>query len=191
MPNWCTNEVTVYANSKQDLLMLLSMARQPVSDDDDPEELQSKFRMESIHTTPSELLDDNGDDGWYGWRRKNWGCKWDMSDVELDEPYQDIEGKHYIELRYQTPWSPNIEFWKYVCKMGPFTVEMRYVEEGIGYIGETTIERDTVDDYCTTMTTEMLESVGGVLGEDGEIDWDVSDINEWDLFPLRKEKVNG
>jgi hypothetical protein len=37
----------------------------------------------------------------------------------------------------------------------------------------------------------MLESVGGVLGEDGEIDWDVSDINEWDLFPLRKEKVNG
>jgi hypothetical protein len=27
------------------------------------------------------------------------------------------------------------------------------------------------------------------LDENGEIDWDVSDINEWDLFPLKREKV--
>jgi hypothetical protein len=167
------------------------MAKQHVAGDDDENSIPdlSPFRMESVHTTPPELMDNNGDDGWYGWRRKNWGCKWDMSEVELDEPYQDIDGKHYLELRYQTPWSPNIEFWKYVCKMGPFTVEMRYVEEGMGYIGETTVQKDTVDDYCVNVTTEMLESVGGVLGEDGEIDWDVSDINEWDLFPLKREKV--
>ena len=73
MPNWCSNEVIVYADSKEDLLRLMSMARQPVSDNDDPEEQQSQFRMESIHTIPSALLDDNGYSGWYGWRIKNRG----------------------------------------------------------------------------------------------------------------------
>jgi hypothetical protein len=73
--------------------------------------------------------------------------------------------------------------------MGPFIVEMRYIEEGMGYIGETTIERKSVDDYCITVTNEMLESVGAILDKDGEVDWDVSEVNEWELFPLRKKKV--
>lgn len=189
MPNWCSNEVTIYADSKEDLTKLLRMATQSVSEDDDEEELQSKFRMNAILPTPPEKLEDNSDDGWYNWRVKHWGCKWDMSDVELDEPFQDIEGRHYLELRYQTPWSPNIEFWKYVCGMGPFTVEMRYLEEGMGYIGETTIGKDTVDDYCVTITPEMFESIGAVLDDSGQVNWEETDVNEWDLFPLRREKV--
>jgi len=190
MPNWCSNEVTIYADREEDLTRLLSMATQlPYDEDDDAEDKASPFRMESILTTPAELLEDNSDNGWYNWRVKNWGCKWDMSGVELEEICIDTQGRYYIDLRYQTPWSPNIEFWKHVCNLGPFTVEMRYLEEGIGYIGETTIKKDSVDDYCITVTSEMLQSVGAVLDDNDEIDWDESDINEWDLFPLRKEKV--
>jgi hypothetical protein len=210
MPNWCSNVVTVYADTQRDLEMLLSMANKPVASDkeDDIPDL-SPFRMEAILTTPIELMD-NGDissgeqsqralsgdtsyeyDNWYDWRIAHWGTKWDMDNVELDEPtyFGEETGKKYsFDLRYQTAWSPNIEFWKYVCRMGPFIVEMRYIEEGMGYIGETTITKDNVYDYCINITTEMLESVGGVIDDTGEIDWGASDINEWDLFPLKRER---
>lgn len=212
MPNWCSNEVTVYANSREDLKRLLAMAVQPVEGDDNSDDSvdPSPFRMESIYTTPRELMDNskpsggeqlqnaiagNTDyeyDNWYDWRVAHWGTKWDMDSVQLDEPEysSEEEGKRYsFNLYYQTAWSPNIEFWKYVCKMGPFIVEMRYIEEGMGYIGETTVERNSVDDYCTEMTTEMFASIGAVIDEDGEIDWDNTEVNEWDIFPLKREKV--
>lgn len=193
MPNWCSNEVTVYADSEEDLRRLLSMATKPVAGDDDEDAIPdlSPFRMESIYTTPSELMEDSNG-GWYNWRVKNWGTKWDMDNVELEgiAPFGSERGKRYsFDLTYQTAWSPNIEFWKYVCNMGPFIVEMRYIEEGMGFIGETTVAKDTVDDYCINTTNEMLESIGAVLDKDGQIDWDLTEINEWDLFPLRKEKV--
>lgn len=214
MPNWCSNEVTVYANSREDLARLLSMAIQPVEGDDentDDSVEKSPFRMESILTTPREIMDNsrvdkegkqlqnaiagNTDykyDNWYDWRVANWGTKWDMSDVQLDKvvPTGEEIGKQYsFNLFYQTAWSPNTEFWKYVCNMGPFIVEMRYIEEGMGYIGETTISKDNVDDYCTQMTTEMFASIGAVIDEDGEVNWDETDVNEWDIFPLNREKV--
>ena len=212
MPNWCSNEVTVYANSREDLVRLLTMAVKPVEGDDDSDDSvdKSPFRMESIHTTPRELMDNNkptgGDqlqnaiagntdykyDNWYDWRVANWGTKWDMDNVQLDEPEYsgEEEGKRWsFDLSYQTAWSPNIEFWKYVCNMGPFIVEMRYIEEGMGYIGETTVERNNVDDYCVNMTSEMFASIGAVIDEDGEVNWDETDVNEWDLFPLKREKV--
>lgn len=212
MPNWCSNEVTVYANSRQDLTRLLTMATQPVESDDDSDDSidKSLFRMESIHTTPRELMENNkttgGEqlqnaiarntdyeyDNWYNWRVANWGTKWDMSDVQLDEIeyFGEEEGKRWsFNLYYQTAWSPNIEFWKYVCKMGPFIVEMRYIEEGMGYIGETTVERNNVDDYCVNTTNEMYVDIGAALDEDGEIDWDNTNVNEWDMFPLKREKV--
>jgi hypothetical protein len=214
MPNWCSNEVTVYANSREDLARLLAMAVQPVEGDEentDDSVTPSPFRMESILTTPREIMDNsrvdrdgkqlqnaiagNTDykyDNWYDWRVANWGTKWDMSDVQLDTvvPTGEEIGKQYsFNLFYQTAWSPNIEFWKYVCNMGPFIVEMRYIEEGMGYIGETTISKDNVDDYCTQMTTEMFASIGAVIDEDGEVNWDETDVNEWDIFPLNREKV--
>jgi hypothetical protein len=73
--------------------------------------------------------------------------------------------------------------------MAPFIVEMRYIEEGMGYIGETTISKDSVDDYSINITTEMFVDIGAAVDEDGEIDWDNTDVNEWDLFPLKREKV--
>jgi hypothetical protein len=213
MPNWCSNEVTVYANSREDLTRLLAMATHPVEGDDDSDDAipnLSPFRMESIHTTPRELMENNKPSGgeqlqnaiagntnyeydnWYDWRVANWGTKWDMDNVELDTVVPtggEISKQYSFNLVYQTAWSPNIEFWKYVCNMGPFIVEMRYIEEGLGYIGETTIKKDNVDDYCTNATNEMLESIGATLDKDGEVDWDVSEVNEWDLFPLKREKV--
>jgi hypothetical protein len=188
------------------------MAVQPVEGDDDSDDSvdTSPFRMESIYTTPRELMDNNkptgGEqlqnaiagntdykyDNWYDWRVAHWGTKWDMDNVRLDEVeyFGEEEGMRYsLDLYYQTAWSPNIEFWKYVCKMGPFIVEMRYIEEGMGYIGETTIERNNVDDYCINTTTEMYVDIGAALDEDGEIDWDNTDVNEWDMFPLKREKV--
>ena len=213
MPNWCSNEVTVYANSREDLRRLLAMATEPVEGDDNSDDSkdESLFRMESILTTPREIMNnsriDNGSDqlnraiagdtsykydNWYDWRVANWGTKWDMSDVQLDTivPTGEEIGKQYsFNLFYQTAWSPNIEFWKYVCKMAPFIVEMRYIEEGMGYIGETTISKDSVDDYSINITTEMFVDIRAAVDEGGKIDWDNTDVNEWDLFPLKREKV--
>jgi hypothetical protein len=35
----------------------------------------------------------------------------------------------------------------------------------------------------------MYVDLGAALDEDGEIDWDNTEVNEWDMFPLKREKV--
>lgn len=211
MPNWCENEVTVYGN-EQDLRKLLALASQSIPEDDDEELVRvegQRFRMEAVHPTPDELLteptefDDSaqlaqalernkthGYTNWYNWRVAHWGTKWDMSDLDMESitPEEGDEEAHF-NIRYNTAWSPNTAFWKYVCSKGPFRVQLRYIEQGVGFIGEDIISRDKTDEYSVDITTEMIESVGGVLGDDGEIDWDVSDVTMWDLFPLKREKV--
>ena len=40
---------------------------------------------------------------WYDWNIRNWGCKWDASDVQAD--ITDVQARY----DYNTAWSPAIE----------------------------------------------------------------------------------
>jgi hypothetical protein len=42
-------------------------------------------------------------DGWYDWNVREWGCKWDASDVSLQDYSQEKE--QYLHYSFSTPWS--------------------------------------------------------------------------------------
>ena len=205
MPNWCENKVKVFADSESDLLMLLRMGKpQPLDEEDEVDE--HGFSMNSIHPTPPEIVDNSaigirngldralvGDksypyDNWYDWRVAHWGTKWDMAEVQIDPIVPALNNKWQVTMYYQTAWSPNGDFWEYVCKKGPFEVELQYLEEGMNFIGEATITREETDLYHSEITDKMAAEAGAVLKENGEIDWEeTDDLDLWGLFPLRQK----
>lgn len=210
MPNWCSNKATIVASSETDLLQLLRLAKRgykPEEDGEYPERGLNVFMMDSVLPTPQHLLDAKGMtdevgfqqaiegnkeyeyNNWYNWRLAHWGTKWDIAEVEMGEITHRSKDKYSVSLWYNTAWSPNVAFWEYVCELGPFEVELKYFEEGMGFVGETLITKDGIEENHQQITTEMLVSVGAYLDDDGEIDWDESDVNMWDLFPLEREKV--
>lgn len=74
-----------------------------------------------------ELIKKYGDDNWYDWRCNNWGVKWDASESTF------YEEDGYIEIEYETPWGPPIEFWEKFTKQFPeISVEGVFADEFIG-----------------------------------------------------------
>ena len=52
-----------------------------------------------------------GEDNWYDWSIKNWGCKWNASDVMVDEDSQ--------TFAFTTPWSAPIKIIEAFAKIVP------------------------------------------------------------------------
>ena len=119
MPNWNNNKVEIYGCRNQlDKLMERGVGK------------DGEFEMNNFYPTPTK---DNGEviDGWYGWRVENWGCKWDMSDVDYDQ----MDDTVYMD--YQTPWGPNIEFWEKIAEeYKDLTISLSYYEGGMCFGGK-------------------------------------------------------
>ena len=116
-----------------------------------------EFEMSNFYPTPTK---DNGEviDGWYGWRVENWGCKWDMSDVDYDQ----MDDTVYMD--YQTPWGPNIEFWEKIAEeYKDLTISLSYYEGGMCFGGkfEWTDGKLDMNWEITAPDTDMSEDKEG------------------------------
>ena len=90
--------------------------------------------------------------GWYEWRLKNWGTKWDVYETRCDR----IDA-NTLQLYFYTAWSPPIPVFDKLVDMG-FEVTARYLDEGWGYIGEFTGGSDT-QPFAQDWYTDDVESV--------------------------------
>lgn len=181
MPNWCMNEITI----KGDEATIKEIATIIEANPD------GLFQMNDFVPMPEELRDTTAPQdspNWYDWSISNWGTKWDLS-----ENTQHTIDSNAISISFDTAWSPNCEFWATFSEKYPtLTIEHRYYEDGMSFIGEAYYEAGNTDDYCQDLTPEMYVKAGAVLDEDGEVDWDNSDIDLFTLFPLSElELVNG
>jgi hypothetical protein len=186
MPNWCENEVWITGNADE-LQELFAEASKPHKDYTDPEH-PVKFLMDNLVPMPEEY---NNDKRWWDFRIKNWGCKWDLNQEWDDTRIYYTEGESEGGLNYQTPWGPNREFWLTVSKRFPsLRIDLRYIEEGMWFMGQEIIQNgETLDEvYHNNIPDEIAIQAGAVIGDDGEIDWDESNLCLWDAFPLIKEK---
>ena len=83
-------------------------------------------------------------EGWYDWRVKNWGTKWDVVDVEItqslllhdDEPDTDDPWTMNASFSFNcwTAWSPPIPVWDKLVEMG-ISVDADYQDEGMMFEG--------------------------------------------------------
>lgn len=80
---------------------------------------------------------------WYEWNVRNWGCKWDASNVELEEPFE-ANGKLTIGYRFETPWSPPLEAIAKLAHQYPDLIVSIEYEEEQGWGGNWTFEGDLI-----------------------------------------------
>lgn len=179
MPNWCTNDVDIVGDPET--------IKQVVDVVKNKDNGSGIFQMNDFVPMPQELEETTApqdEPNWYNWRISNWGTKW-----ELDEETQmEIEEKS-IGLGYNTAWSPNCDFWTTFSRKYPtLKIYHRYYEEGMSFIGEAFYENGSFEDNCQDITNRMWERAGAVLDENGDVDWDRSDVNLFNAFPLGEGK---
>lgn len=117
MPNWCSNSLKLTATNDSNRKLLDELEKQF--------DAMHPIIFDMIKPTPLDLLDGQG---WYDWRLKNWGTKWDATILSASRK------KDTATLYFETAWSPPIEIYKVLEEEG-FKVEATYVEQGIQYAG--------------------------------------------------------
>jgi len=57
--------------------------------------------------------------GWYDWNVREWGTKWDASDVDFDEIYPDGKGNASVSVRFNTAWGIPTPVFEAMVKQHP------------------------------------------------------------------------
>ena len=101
MPNWCWCTLVVQGS---DLAEVERFAERNAGSDG-PLSFERSVPVPAWVNQSEEVGEVRMDDdiSWYGWRLKNWGCKWDLAlDVQLvSTPYQ-------LTYAFTTAWSPPV-----------------------------------------------------------------------------------
>ena len=136
MPNFCNNYVHIKGNK-----IVTDKIRKGIENDEGlfklfypiPEELNYEVSHPPSKTDEEiqALAEKYGATDWYDWSLKNWGCKWDARDIDIQEDKDDC-----LYLTFATPWSPPIDFYKNLAN--DYKVEMTadYREEGMEFCGK-------------------------------------------------------
>jgi len=173
--NWCSIEVDI-VGSREVIAEIAEIVKA------NPHKV---FQMNDFIPMPEELRNTTAPQdkpNWYDWSVSNWGTKWD-----LDEETTFYVNEKSIGMGFNTAWSPNCSFWVAFSEKYPTVqIDHKYYEEGMSFIGEAFYENGNFDDNCQDITPEIWEKCGAVLDEDGEVDWDKSDVDLFDAFPLGK-----
>lgn len=82
-------------------------------------------------------------EGWYDWRCNNWGTKWDVVNVEIDEKISNDQGRYLFDpttrsrfaFRCWTAWGPPVPVWDKLHELG-VNVHATYQDEGGLFEGE-------------------------------------------------------
>jgi len=126
MPNWCSNDVTIYGMEEQPAKDLVAAAK------------ESKL-LNWIAPMPKELEDTKApsDDGinWYNWRLNKWGTKWDVH-CHFVEYEKDKGGTYTVELSFDSAWSPPVQAFEILKEQYPeIDVDHYYFEPGCDFCG--------------------------------------------------------
>ena len=122
MPNWCSNTLRL--------------------EHDDPAEITRAvegFKKGEFFQT----LVPNPTGTWdYDWCVNNWGTKWDINDVYIDN----ADEPDSIEFAFSTAWAPPVEaFTTWAMSDGRVQFSLEYWEPGCGFVGVTTYDGEYLD----------------------------------------------
>lgn len=126
MPNWCYNKLSV-AGDEEDLLEFKECVKSK------EEGIDTDIRMNNLIPMPEELVDTispHEHPNWYDWALTNWGCKWDLNAVLVEET------KCRLIYRFDSPWAPPIRFIYNIAPLFPdLLFQLIYREGGMCFRG--------------------------------------------------------
>ena len=145
MPNWCSNEVQI-DGTKEDIakfreecftdhkgVAVLDFSKVlPEPDYDKPK--KDGTHNNGVQTELHSVMPD-----WWNWRNDNWGTKWNL----VPNPEGNLSGydfvdhgKDYIQLEFETAWSPPDGIYEaIVAKYPDLSVNWFYREDGVQIAG--------------------------------------------------------
>jgi len=138
MPNWCSGRATITG----------------------PEPVISEIKQ-ILENPEGDLLNwmvpqpnFEGDQDWYMWRVNNWGTKWSLSDVYIDN----VDEPDSIEFSFCTAWAPPVDaFLTWAQADGRVQFNLQYWEPGAGFVGTATYDGDYFDDSCVDINSDPAE----------------------------------
>lgn len=134
MPNWCTNQIEING-TRDDIEKLLSDAKAE----------KNPFSLEKLVPMPKEK-----EKNWYEWNIANWGTKWDLSDVDIDD-----QGD-CVFVNCQTAWGPPLEGLLNISKKYPnLELSIFYEESGMDFCGKSTFKNGEADGEERTWTEQF------------------------------------
>jgi len=126
VPNWCSCRATITGPSPVIDEIRLKLTQ------DDPELLTWMVPQPNFA----------GDQDWYMWRVNNWGTKWDITDVYIDNAAEPDS----IEFSFSTAWAPPVEaFTNWAFGDGRVQFTLEYWEPGCGFVGVTAYDGEYLD----------------------------------------------
>ena len=122
MPNHCDQQVTL--SGPLDLMREIHEELfKSCKEGFEPQLLQLILPMPFSMNKYTEDENGNFNAGWYDWRVENWGCKWDVADVEIYDSSWDDDNK------LLPAWGPPIHVWEHLQELGVH-VDADYQDEG-------------------------------------------------------------
>ena len=143
MPNWVYNGVVITGNSKDIALVKEQLARpskqqhihfpsneivQTVNDSVFQFwNIVAPTNLDAYHDQPNVKQDLTNPDHWYNWNLRNWGVKWDASDVYFVAESETPESLCYT---FSTPWGVPTDALLELSRQYPdITIENEWEEE--------------------------------------------------------------
>lgn len=146
MPNWVRNTLTINAPSKEQAEAFIKEMSQPrptpvYENYEWTGQLvtsEEEFSFWNLVAPPADSLDEYfgrkgvidgkqvGDNplNWYNWNLDNWGCKWDCSNVCIDQDNTEVT------VMFSTPWGVPEGVVKAMAEKYPdLQIEWRFIEE--------------------------------------------------------------
>jgi hypothetical protein len=156
MPNWCSNTLSVSAESEKEILYFM----EKLQCEDEQGNVQD-FTFHSLVPRPK-----NEEEDWYNWNIENWGTKWDVDDVAISVE-EDV-----VYFNFDTAWSPPEQWIKKVAPMFPnLTFALTYHEGGMGFAGKLCMQGNEIfDDYSVGTGDEQYWDIATENMTDREIE---------------------
>lgn len=138
MPNWCSGRATI-------------TGPEPVIDEirailEDPEGDLLNWMVPQPNFA--------GDQDWYSWNINNWGTKWPLSDVHIDNSAEPDS----IEFSFCSAWAPPTEaFHTWAENDGRVQFNLEYWEPGVGFVGTAVYDGDVYTEDYVDLNTDAEE----------------------------------
>ena len=108
---------------------------------------------------------------WWKWCIENWGTKWDVCDIWLEDFVETskVQNSH-LHWEFSTAWAPPIEWLREAARQySTLSFLLTYYEPGMNYAGEASGEEGSVsDDYVDNPTNDQLVNFGFEPWDDDE-----------------------
>ena len=144
MPNWCHNSLDITGEEKDIISFLKKFTTK------NEEGKDRSLDLEKIIKTPKELLTG---EGWYDWRHKNWGTKWNI--IPNDSMEREPGSVIFV---FDSAWAPCDEAIKKLSKKCPeLTMNLEYCEPGIMFAGRAEYKGgETISEYKTENPADQI-----------------------------------